>query len=180
MKQQKQLLEPFGLIKNLEMIHLNGAHPQVRDDVLKTMNTPAKSATECLEEAMQLKNQGNEAITQKKYAEALQLYYDAFYAIHVVVKGRERDCYAETYFQSQLDRRVDGSQNGNIVYFKMRVRLVANVMQVYCYQERWEDAKHWGMRSIDLMRDLAGSVADIPNENIPGHESWGKVKHPWI
>lgn len=172
---QRQLLEPFGHVKNLSRIEFEGTHADVRHDVASTMKTPARSPTACLEQATRWKDLGNEAISKNKYEEALDLYREAFFAIHVVIDGRQRDCYAEGYFQATLDKRVDGSVNGNVVYFKMRVRLVANVMQAYVHLEQWEEVRFWGMRSIDLIRDIAGQLADQPNENIPGPESWGKI-----
>lgn len=175
MAKQKQLLEPFGLVKNLSKIEFEGIHADVKRDLASIMRMPVQSPTVCLEESTRLKDLGNEAISKKKYEEALDLYRQAFFAIHVVIDGRQRDCYAEGYFQATLDRRVDGSVTGNIVYFKMRVRLVANVMQAYVHLEQWEEVRFWGMRSISLIRDIAGQLADQPNENIPGSESWGKI-----
>ncbi|KAL8930073.1 MAG: hypothetical protein Q9172_000158 [Xanthocarpia lactea] len=152
---QVRLLQPFGLIKDLHSFSVHGAKvlPSVEESLKKEQATPEPSPEECLETATALKDAGNKSLQAQDYAAAIQLYTEAFAAMHITVSGHKRYIHAEGYYN--LRELTTGSykgQNGHFARIILRVKLVANLIQTYLKMEEWEEAHFWGKRSIVLFR----------------------------
>ena len=57
----------------------------------------------------------------------------------------------------------------------LRIKLVANMVEVYLKLGLPIEAKFWGWRSINLVRENMGAGADIPRFDFPAAGAWGKV-----
>ena len=173
---QKRLLEPFGIVKGLHEVRVEGDHyPSVEKAMRDGMETPYKTAEECLEEAAKLKDEGNEALKNKKYKEAIALYERAFLAIHIVCEGRRRSVWADEYFHRELQSGPNKGQHGQMIRLVLRVRLVANIVHAYLQMHDYEEAKFWGKRSIDLMYDPLDVENDGPIPDFVAAPEMGKI-----
>lgn len=131
---QSQLLSPFGIIKNLDSIHVTGspdAYPSLVKDLKAAMLVPPESAESCLRRATALKDEGNVALQAGRCDEALELYGKAWLAMHIVVNGRERQIHGDAYFNKELTEEPFIGQQGHSVRLVLRVRLVANTVLAY-------------------------------------------------
>ena len=176
---QKKLLEPFGLIKDLYDVKVEGEH---YDSLVKSMKDamtePYMSVEECLEKATKLKDEGNEALRQTKYREAIHLYEQSFLAIHIVCEGRRRSIWADAFFQKEIRSGTFKDQHAQLVRLFLRVRLVANIIQAYLKLNEYEEAEFWGMRSINLFRGTREIEEDEEDEAVlafPAATEMGKV-----
>lgn len=176
---QKELLEPFGIIKDLNTITFIGAEAGVEKRTRELMAVPLETPTECLTKVENLKDEGNNALKKGQFEEARRLYIAAFGAMHIIVSGRERAIHGEAYFETELSKSFEGETNGRVVYFKLRAKLVANMLMALLKLEQWDEAVFWGMRSITLLREVGGPLADNPNGQIPYPADWGRVCISW-
>ena len=154
---QKRLLEPFGAVKRLSEVVVKGEHyGSIEKAMRDAMALPYKSPDECLEEASRLKDEGDAALQAKRYQTAVELYEKAFLAIHIVCEGRRRSIFAETFFQTGLHSDKYRGKYGHVVRLVLRVQLVASVVNAYLGLEDYEEARFWGERSINIMREAMG------------------------
>ncbi|KAF1988917.1 hypothetical protein K402DRAFT_391621 [Aulographum hederae CBS 113979] len=184
---QKRFFESFGRVKELHEVRVFGDHngtlvKAMRDEMAK----PSTSPEDCLEATNTLKKRGNEEFKKQNYQLAEQLYYQAFKAMHIIIMGRKRAIWGDAYFVKPLESGSFVGQQGHMIRIMLRVQLVSNVMQVFCKQQRWEDARYWGMRSIQLMRNANAADEEDDNDNevelddvilngMPGADSVGKI-----
>ena len=167
---QQKLLMPFGAIKELDKLEVDGmVLPSVKEALEKETRTPQPTPEECLEKASDLKDEGNGLINQKKYKEALQKYFDAFKAMHILVNGRLRTVHADGYFAKELKSGQFVNQRGEYVRMLLRVKLVANIVLTYLKMEDYEEAHFWGKRTILLFRQ---SMTDEHDAAYPSEEDW--------
>ena len=167
---QQKLLMPFGIIKGLEKLEVDGmVLPSVKEALEKEARLPQPTPEECLDKASDLKDKGNELINQKKYKEALQTYFDAFKAMHILVNGRLRTVHADGYFAQELKSGKFVDQRGDYVRMLLRVKLVANIVLAYLKMEDYEEAHFWGKRTILLFRQ---STTDQHHTGYPSEEDW--------
>lgn len=163
-RMQRQLLEPFGRIKDLDIFIINGTHfSSIEKEVRAEQAIPNKSPMECLEETTRLKDAGNVAFKEKKWDEALQLYIDAFDAMYVICRGRQRSVWGDGSFQVNV---IGGQYDGRFaqqVRIMLRITLVSNVVAVYLKKEEYDEARFWGMRSIALIRHSMGKCTSPCN-----------------
>ncbi|GAM87265.1 hypothetical protein ANO11243_052870 [Dothideomycetidae sp. 11243] len=164
---QRKLLLPFAAVKGLKRVSYSGPLSPLRsvvDELKKRMAEPYESPESCLRRATAFKDEGNNALRLGKYEDALESYRLAWEAMHIVVNGRWRFEHAmEWYNKILLEEPYKGMQ-GQVVRLGLRVRLVANTVQLYLLMERYEDAKFWGMRTINLLRQAIGLPLDTPAE----------------
>lgn len=173
---QRSLLAPFTQIKTLQKVEVGGTvNPEVKEDFLKEIAVPNDPPEVCLDRCSDFKDKGKAALKQGKYREAINLYEQAFGAMHIIVDGHRRFIWADPFFEKTLASGVFKDQNGSVVRMMMRIRLVANIIQAYLELEEYSEAKFWGRRSIDLMRQYLGNVADAPRPEFPGAREWGKI-----
>ena len=129
---QKRLLLPFGEVKGLHSVEYKGGlRPlkSVQEELKRLMEELPESPEECLKRATALKDEGNKALKEKRYEDALEQYRLAWLAIHVVVDGRKRQVHADQWFYRDHQEQP---------YMSLRVKLVANTVQLYLLMERWE------------------------------------------
>ncbi|KAE9374969.1 hypothetical protein N431DRAFT_438326 [Stipitochalara longipes BDJ] len=172
---QRLLLEPFGRVKGLMQFSIVGNHlSSIEEKVRAEQAVPHKTARECLEETTRLKDEGNVAFKEKKWDEALRLYIDAFAAMFIICKGRQRSVWGDAWFQTYIS---GGQYDGKFALQEriiLRINLVANVVATYLKMEEYEEARFWGMRTIDLLRGSTGQD-DAVLLDFPGSESAGKI-----
>ena len=170
---QQRLLLPFGLVKNLRVFSVQGTKllPSVKDALVQTQAVPDPTREECLEKGTILKEAGIKAFEAGKYQEALQLYVDAFAAIHIHVAGRKRTVHADGFYIEELMSGRYKGQRGDYVRMVLRISLVASVMQAYLKMEEWAEAHFWGKRSIVIYRQ---SIIGDESEDLEldGTPSW--------
>ena len=126
--------------------------------------------------------EGNAELTAGNFHAALKLYTEAWEAMHVVVKGRQRHIHADAFFGRELKEDPFKGKNGQAERLILRVQLVANTCQAYLKLENWEEACFWGMRSIRMLREAMGADEnhDIPAEDeavlgFPAADQMGKI-----
>ena len=176
---QKRLLEPFGIVKGLYSVNVEGERYESLVKSMKdAMAEPYKSVEECLENATKLKDEGNEALRQMKYKEAIRLYERSFLAIHIVCQGRRRSIWADAFFQKEIRSGQFKDQHAQLIRLYLRVRLVANIVLAYLKLGEFEMAKFWGMRSITLFRGTR-ALADVEEDDavlaFPAATEMGKI-----
>ncbi|KAF2840414.1 hypothetical protein M501DRAFT_1002764 [Patellaria atrata CBS 101060] len=179
---QEQLLLPFGSVKNLRSFRIQGPHyDAIEKNLQETMAVPHKTPTECLEEATRLKDEGNVALGQQNYWGAIKLYEKAFFAIHIICKGRRREIWGDAWFQTQCKGGQYDGQHAQQVRVVLRVKLVANIVLAYIKLQEWDEAHFWGLRTInilrDSMRDAMGMQAeeDTPMLGFAAANEMGKI-----
>lgn len=162
---QRKLLLPFAQIKNLNRASCQEGttfvgelkpYPSIEQEMRKLQAEPHQTAEHCLREATRLKFEGNAELAKENYQGALDLYHDAWKAMHVVIKGRKRYIHADAFFARSLREEPYIGKNGQTERLLLRVQLVANTCAVYLKQKEWELCRHWGMRSIDMLREAMG------------------------
>ncbi|KAI0024067.1 hypothetical protein F4780DRAFT_690015 [Xylariomycetidae sp. FL0641] len=166
---QQRLLRPWGEVKDLRHFDVVGdvkPQPSILAEVEAEQKVPSASPEKCLSEATRLKNEGNAALSEGRYKDALMRYNEAWEAMHIVIKGHQRHVHAEAFFAKDLTEAPYAGQNGQVERLKLRVALVANTCLVYLKLGEWEEAQHWGLRSITLMRQAsdANDRDDVPPE----------------
>lgn len=173
---QRKLLTPFGVIKSLLSVSISG--PQIdHDGIWKStkmeMEVPYATPEACLEESSRLKDLGNDAL-KKDPAKAIEIYFQAFKALHIICSGRRRSIWGDPWFATQLTSGPFKNQHGQVVRLVLRVKLVANVIKAYLDLGEWEEAHFWGMRTILLMRE-AIREEDEPMDAFPAKDQMGKI-----
>lgn len=180
---QKRLLEPFGVVKRLFEVHVQGPHYDSLEKAMREkMAEPYLTPSQCLEAATRLKDEGNAALQKNEYQAAIHLYEQSFLAIHIVVCGRRRSIWADAYFQNQITTGPFAGQHAQIVRIMLRVRLVANIILAYLKLSNYEEARFWGTRTINLFRRTidaevgeAGERDDEAVLGFPAAKEMGKI-----
>ena len=182
---QRQLLLPFGMVKDLRELVLEGdpkPFASIETELRAEQAIPHNSAEYCLQEATRLKQEGNSEINAGNFHSALRLYTEAWEAMHVVVKGRKRHIHADAYFGRELTEDPFKGKNGQAERLILRVQLVANTCLAYLKLQDWEETCFWGMRSIKMLREAMGVDPrhEIPAEDeavlgFPAADQMGKI-----
>ncbi|KAL9616461.1 MAG: hypothetical protein Q9160_008677 [Pyrenula sp. 1 TL-2023] len=176
---QRRLLKPFSIVKNLYTFDINGPSQQLskslEKDVRKAMTAPYDSPEKCLEAADRLKSLGNDALNKGDYREAIRQYEASFLAMHILVKGRRRNIWADAFFHADLKGGIFDGQNGHTVRLLLRIRLVANIVLAYLKLGEAEEARFWGMRTITLFRDAVGGTEDTAMQGFFASKEIGKI-----
>lgn len=163
---QRQLLQPWGEVRNLHSFSVEGPHDDdVVEELREAMDEPYPSPADCLERCEAFKDAGNAAFKASKWETALEQYVKAFEAIHIVVDGTRRSIWAEGYFYGTLPTGKWRGEYGGNIYMDFRIKLLANVMAVYLKMEQYKMVKFWGERSINMFRQ--GRPGDEPHAAFP-------------
>ena len=171
---QQRLLEPFGMVKGLDEVCVRGDHYlSVEKAMRDAMAVPYVSPERSLEEATRLKDEGNAALQKNDPRQAVRLYIESFRAIHIVCQGRRRSIWADTYFHREMTEGAFKGQHGQLVRMILRVRLVANIVQAYLKLKDFEEARFWGMRTINLVRESI--LGTEPDPDFPASKEMGKI-----
>ncbi|KAB8360953.1 hypothetical protein FH972_024685 [Carpinus fangiana] len=173
---QRQLLLPFGIVKDLQELVIKGDFDQDIIDALQAeMKIPYPSPEFCLEECTRLKDAGNAELKAGNYRSAIQKYNEAQLAIFIIVDGRRRDVWGEDHFKKQLQGGLYDKQIGIVVSVILRIKLVANTMHALLKLEDYTEARYWGERSIGLMREHMEDSADEPRPGFAAAAEVGKI-----
>ena len=177
---QRRIFEPFGLVKGVNEVVVKGKHDQSLEQAMREeMAIPYDTPQKCLEDATKLKEEGNKALAKNNPKRAIELYIQSFEKIHIVCVGRRRSIWGDAWFDVQFTDDPYKDQHGQVVRLMLRVTLVANIMKAYLDMQDYEEARFWGMRTINLMREASGwntdGEQDEPVLNFPGAAQIGKI-----
>lgn len=126
---QRRLLAPFGSVRNLGQFHVNGyCGVELEKEIRKEMARAYDGPNECLVAAAGLKDAGNAALMAGHARKALELYVDAFKAMHIVIDGRRRQVWAEQFYETYIHTGQFKGMWGGIVRLELRIKLVANTI----------------------------------------------------
>ena len=148
---QRQLLLPFGMVKDLHSVVVTGDPKplaSVEDELRKLQSEPRKRPEQCLRETIKLKLDGNAELVKGDFRAALELYNAAWLAMHVVIKGRRRHIHADAFFGRELREEPFVGKNGQSERLILRVQLVANTCLAYLKLEEYNECVFWGMLSL--------------------------------
>lgn len=169
---QKRLLLPLGIVKELDEVSFAGSPspvPSVVAEMKRLMKEPHESPESCLRRATALKDDGNTALRQGRYDDAYECYRLAWLAMHIVVIGRKRYIHGDMYFNHELTQEPFKGMQGQMVRLALRVKLVANTVQLLLLMHRYDDARFWGMRTINMLRasfGLGDEAANDPEDEV--------------
>jgi hypothetical protein len=177
---QRMVILPFGKVKGLHETRITGAHDKgIEAAMREEMAVPYTSAEECVDAATTIRLQGHKAAEDKDFLKAIDLYCQAFEKIHIRCDGRRRNIYSDAWFVKTLESGLYTGQQGHLVRLVLRVQLVADIVGCYLGLQQWEEARFWGKRSIDLMReanrDDETETEDEPILGFPGADSVGLI-----
>ncbi|KAI8932486.1 hypothetical protein NX059_010670 [Plenodomus lindquistii] len=150
---QRRLLLPFEQVKGLYSSVIRGYAPEVATELRRRMAVPVPSLVEHLDRATDLLDQGDTVLAANQPVEALELYIQAFKAIHIIIKGRTRRVLADVFFHEAISTGRYSGQTGMTVRVMLRLRLVARTVACHLAMKNWDEAAFWGMRSIRIMRE---------------------------
>jgi hypothetical protein len=149
---QRRLLLPFTQIKGLYNKEVTGYAREVRLDLEKGMATPIPTLAQCCESSADLMTQGDTMISKDPKA-ALELYIQAFKAIHILIHNRTRRVLADAFFHHPITTGRFTHQTGLSVRIILRLKLVARFVLAHLKLNDPTEAMFWGMRSINIMRE---------------------------
>lgn len=176
---QRRLIEPFGIIKNLREAGIHGPHdPSLETSLRDKMAEPHRPAEECLDEALRLKELGNERLKANDNAGAVKLYEESFLALHIVCDGRRRSEWADVFFQREMRYGKHRGQAGGLARLVLRVKLVSNIVFAFlrmANRKGYEWAHFWGMRTINLLRTADEDEIEEPLLDFPAANELGKI-----
>ena len=179
---QRRCFEPFGCVKGLRELRIEGAHHGSLERALRAAQAePYDAPQKCLQEAMALKEAGNEALGKRDPRRAIELYFASFEKIHIVCVGRRRAIWADAFFETSFSDGPYKDQHGQVVRLNLRVALVANLVKAYLDLEEYEEAEFWGMRAIRLLREATGMNLEEAGDteeavlNFAAAEQMGKI-----
>ncbi|KAI9717581.1 MAG: hypothetical protein M1828_007142 [Chrysothrix sp. TS-e1954] len=173
---QRRLLLPFGDVKGLHTVNVEGLRSSTVVQQMKdAMAVPHESAESLLGRAAELKKKGDALMKAKQYKEAIASYSSAFEPMHIVVTGRRRLIFADGYFEKFLESGPYKGQHGTTIRFTLRIALVSCVIDAYLQLGNFEEARFWGQRSINIMRENFQEGSDRPHAQFPAPTSWGNL-----
>ena len=93
---------PFGEIKGLNEVLIEGCDESVKVQLETAMEIPYDSPEKCFEDTTRLMEEGTEAFRKKEYEQALKLFVGSFRAMHLLYNGRDWSIYADAHFDITL------------------------------------------------------------------------------
>ncbi|KAJ4364007.1 hypothetical protein N0V83_009462 [Neocucurbitaria cava] len=150
---QRRLLLPFEQVKGLYHMDISGYAQEVKDELERRMAKPIPTLQQCCETAFELMTQGDTVLAANNASEALQLYIQAFKAIHILIHGRTRRVLADVFFHEGIEHGRYAGQTGMTIRVVLRLKLVSRTIAAYLKLGQWNEAAYWGMRSIRIMRE---------------------------
>ncbi|OCK90865.1 uncharacterized protein K441DRAFT_665601 [Cenococcum geophilum 1.58] len=151
---QRQLLMPFGKVKGFNKVLIEGGDESVKVQLETAIEIPYDPPEKCFEDTIRLMEEGTEAFQKKGYKRALKLFIESFRAMHVFWNGRKPSIYADAHLDIRLSGGTYNGQLGTLVRLRLQIKLFAKVINVYLKLQQWKEAKFWGMRYINFMREV--------------------------
>jgi hypothetical protein len=187
---QRRLLLPFKQIKGLYHMEVINYDNSIRQELEKGMSIPSPSLTECCEEAAELMEKGDAALSLPSASsslssspspddennisnakQALDLYIQSFHAIHILITQRTRRVLADAFFHASIPSGRFAGQTGMTVRVVLRLKLVSRVVLAYLKLDDPAEAAFWGMRTIRIMREsMDVEFEDFLSEFIGGED----------
>jgi hypothetical protein len=150
---QRRLLLPFEQIKGLYHMEVSGYDPAIHKELQRLMAIPIPSLQQCCEEAADLMEKGDMALSKNNPEEALDSYIESFRAIHILIHQRTRRVLADAFFHQSIALGRFAGQTGMTVRVVLRLKLVARCVLTYLKLSQPSEAAFWGARSIRIMRE---------------------------
>ena len=174
---QEKLLLPFGILCTKDCTKIKGQwHDHSVEHALREMiESPEATPLERLEECENIKNCGNEALTSGNHQKALDFYIRALDEIFVVCSGRHRLDTRKSFFDVILHDGHLPSHSGMEVYFLLRAKIAANILQTYLKMENYEETLFWGTRAIDTMHEYQENYNDRLAMGTPANDAVGRI-----
>jgi hypothetical protein len=148
---QRQLLLPFGDVKDLYDTNFSGYHESAISELRKAMKIPYPTVRQSCELATTLLEEGDLLLMTNKPQKAMDAYIKSFDAIHIKISGRNRRILADGHFAEDIHEGQYAGQAAMTVRVVLRIRLVARIIRTYLHLGRPEEAAFWGIRSIKLV-----------------------------
>lgn len=150
---QSRLLLPFGQIKGLYQLSVQGYDSALKRELHSLMAIPAPSLASCCDEAASLMDAGDALLAANNAQAAFETYIRAFSAIHILIHGRTRRVLADVFFHDIITSGRFAGQTGQTVRVVLRLQLVSRCVLALLKTGQDADAAFWGLRSIRIMRD---------------------------
>lgn len=158
---QRNLLLPFGDVKDLYDTAFTGYDESVIAELRKAMAVPYPTVRESCELATTLMERGDLLLATNMPQLAFETYIKSFDAIHIKISGRNRRVLADGHFADDIHEGRFAGQAAMTVRVVLRIRLVARMVRTYIYLEQPHEAAFWGIRSIKLVRQGMSPNADM-------------------
>ncbi|KAK9798736.1 putative F-box domain-containing protein [Seiridium cardinale] len=182
---QQQLIAPFGTVKNLRHVDIGGDPKplaSIESEMRAEQEKPYLTPEQCLSETARLKDEGNAELKAGNYHAALELYTQAWAAMFIIIKGRQRHVHGEAYFARELRDEPYKGKSGQMERLALRIQLVANTCLAYLKLEDWEEVIFWGMRTIRMFQQMSGAderevepQQEVVPPNFPGRVQIGRI-----
>jgi hypothetical protein len=174
---QRKLLLPFGQVKGLYSMEVEGFNKTVERELRAAMAIPPPSLQQSVESATKLLHEGDAHLARglEGVDEALESYRQAFYAIHILIKERTRRVLADTFFHTTITSGVYAGQTGMTVRVILRLKLVARTISAHLTQQNWGEAAFWGMRSVRIMSEAMATEFEDFLADLVGGDDVGLV-----
>jgi hypothetical protein len=159
---QRRLLLPFEQIKGLYHKEITNYASSVSSELERRMAIPIPTLTQCCESAAEYMDKGDALLNSSNNnnnspdanaQDALDLYIQAFRAIHILITHRTRRVLADVFFHASIPTGRFAGQTGMTVRVVLRLKLVARVVLAYLKMHQHQEAAFWGQRSIRIMRE---------------------------
>nr|OQO26221.1 hypothetical protein B0A51_08231 [Rachicladosporium sp. CCFEE 5018] len=168
---QRKLLEPWGKVRGLVDFRVVGQimpYASLLAGVKAAQIEAEPSVESCLSECVRLKALGNDALKRgtlhvndaskqrAAYHEALDLYTQAWAAIHITIRQHQRHIHADAFYARTLTHPPYAAKSAQSERLTLRIQLVANTCLAYLKLSQPQEAKFWGMRTIRTLREAFG------------------------
>src|SRR5690242_12214809 len=174
---QRQILLPFGEVKGLYSMSIEGFSPTVAAEVRSRMAVPAPTLRTSCEAATKLLQEGDAHLARGGPGAdaALHSYLAAFHAIHILIQGRTRRVLADTFFHATITQGVYAGQTGMTVRVILRLKLVSRIVAAHLARGAWAEAAFWGMRSVRIMAEAMDTEFEDFLAELVGSDDVGLV-----
>ena len=174
---QRKLLLPFGQVKGLYSMDIEGFNKTVERELRTAMAVPPPTLQHSCELATKLLHEGDAHLARgADGAEAaLKSYKAAFHAIHILIHARTRRVLADTFFHAMITNGVYAGQTGMTVRVILRLKLVARMLSTHLLQANWAEAAFWGMRSVRIMSEAMDTEFEDFLADLVGGDDVGLV-----
>lgn len=164
---QEDFVMPFAILKGLGSMSITGSVTNpIKKRLKKAMKQPNPTAGDYLEAAARLKDEGNIAFKAGQYRLSINLYFQAYEAMHFIVDGKRFAIMLDGYFvKAPLDGGRFSGQRGDLIRHHLGSQLSWNIIQAYLKLEEYQEAYMWAERAISDIEH--GNVQQIIADRTP-------------